>query len=160
MLAAKRIINKHFPIIGAVLVLLVIVMSRMQTADRLNKEIQKIDFEERVAPEPPIVPKLRPETTTTIPKKEENIPILQNPEPNIDETTEEQEPLTCPEPPFQKLGGGGSIIQLASFPGSGNTWIRHLIQRGSGVLTGSVYNDKSLYVEFPGESVRDASVLQ
>jgi hypothetical protein len=35
-------------------------------------------------------------------------------------------------------------IALASFPGSGNTWVRLLIEQATGVFTGSVYNDKSL----------------
>ncbi|XP_076810344.1 sialate:O-sulfotransferase 1-like [Clavelina lepadiformis] len=34
---------------------------------------------------------------------------------------------------------------LTSFPGSGNTWTRHLLERATGIYTGSVYGDKSLY---------------
>jgi len=34
---------------------------------------------------------------------------------------------------------------LASFPGSGNTWTRFLIERSTGWYTGSVAEDKSLY---------------
>ncbi|XP_063596338.1 sialate:O-sulfotransferase 1-like [Penaeus indicus] len=33
---------------------------------------------------------------------------------------------------------------LASFPGSGNTWLRYLIQSTTGLFTGSVYNDPQL----------------
>jgi len=33
---------------------------------------------------------------------------------------------------------------LASYPGSGNTWIRYLIEGASGIFTGSVFNDKSI----------------
>ncbi|XP_042870895.1 WSC domain-containing protein 1-like [Penaeus japonicus] len=33
---------------------------------------------------------------------------------------------------------------LASFPGSGNTWLRYLIQSTTGIFTGSVYNDPQL----------------
>ncbi|XP_077967122.1 sialate:O-sulfotransferase 2-like isoform X2 [Styela clava] len=36
-------------------------------------------------------------------------------------------------------------ILLASYPGSGNTWIRHLIEIATGIYTGSVYNDADLY---------------
>lgn len=36
---------------------------------------------------------------------------------------------------------------LASFPGSGNTWIRGLVERLTGIFTGSFYNDKDLYVK-------------
>ncbi|CAL4063682.1 unnamed protein product, partial [Meganyctiphanes norvegica] len=33
---------------------------------------------------------------------------------------------------------------LASFPSSGNTWIRYLIESATGILTGSLYDDSSL----------------
>ncbi|XP_076810522.1 sialate:O-sulfotransferase 1-like [Clavelina lepadiformis] len=33
---------------------------------------------------------------------------------------------------------------LTSFPGSGNTWTRHLLERATGIYTGSVYGDKLL----------------
>ncbi|XP_060070650.1 WSCD family member CG9164-like [Ylistrum balloti] len=43
---------------------------------------------------------------------------------------------------------------LISFPGSGNTWMRHLIQELTGFYTGSVYQDKGLAENgFPGELV-------
>ncbi|CAL4108252.1 unnamed protein product, partial [Meganyctiphanes norvegica] len=42
---------------------------------------------------------------------------------------------------------------LASFPGSGNTWLRFLIQSVSGIFTGSVYNDRQLAAKgFYGEN--------
>jgi len=34
---------------------------------------------------------------------------------------------------------------LVSFPGSGNSWLRYLIERSSGYFTGSVYEDKKLF---------------
>ncbi|XP_041471283.1 WSC domain-containing protein 1-like [Lytechinus variegatus] len=37
------------------------------------------------------------------------------------------------------------LTALASFPGSGNTWVRYLLERASGFYTGSVYYDKGLY---------------
>ena len=37
------------------------------------------------------------------------------------------------------------LTYLTSFPGSGNTWTRHLIQQASGIYTGSVYGDGSLF---------------
>nr|XP_055054708.1 WSC domain-containing protein 2-like isoform X1 [Misgurnus anguillicaudatus]XP_055054709.1 WSC domain-containing protein 2-like isoform X1 [Misgurnus anguillicaudatus] len=44
------------------------------------------------------------------------------------------------------------LIALASFPGSGNTWTRHLIELATGVYTGSCYFDKALYIKgFIGE---------
>ena len=36
-------------------------------------------------------------------------------------------------------------IAIASFPGSGNTWLRHLFQITTGVWTGSVYWDPELF---------------
>jgi len=36
-------------------------------------------------------------------------------------------------------------ILLVSFPGSGNTWIRHALESALGFYTGSFYNDKKLY---------------
>ena len=32
-------------------------------------------------------------------------------------------------------------IALASFPGSGNTWLRHMIEGATGIFTGSRYKD-------------------
>jgi len=54
----------------------------------------------------------------------------------------------------------GPVVALASFPGSGNTWLRYLIQQASGYLTGSVYKDYALLKNgFPAESVANGSVL-
>ncbi|XP_071824619.1 sialate:O-sulfotransferase 2-like isoform X2 [Apostichopus japonicus] len=41
--------------------------------------------------------------------------------------------------------GGLPVVALASLPGSGNTWLRYLIERVTGIYTGSIYNDTSLY---------------
>ena len=38
-------------------------------------------------------------------------------------------------------------IRLSSYPGSGNTWTRGLIERLSGYFTGSVYADKTLFMQ-------------
>lgn len=51
-------------------------------------------------------------------------------------------------------------IALASFPGSGNTWLRYLLQQATGFYTGSVYKDYGLLKNgFPAESVSNGSVL-
>ncbi|CAH0388331.1 unnamed protein product [Bemisia tabaci] len=51
------------------------------------------------------------------------------------------------------------LIALVSFPGSGNTWLRYLLQQATGILTGSVYADYGLMrYGFPAESVRNRSV--
>ncbi|XP_068166163.1 sialate:O-sulfotransferase 2-like [Antennarius striatus] len=47
---------------------------------------------------------------------------------------------------------GVLFTTIASFPGSGNTWTRHLIELPTGFYTGSIYLDKSLCRhEFKGE---------
>lgn len=52
------------------------------------------------------------------------------------------------------------IAALASFPGSGNTWLRYLLQQATGILTGSVYKDYGLLKSgFPAESISNSSVL-
>ncbi|XP_072044294.1 sialate:O-sulfotransferase 1-like [Amphiura filiformis] len=44
------------------------------------------------------------------------------------------------------------MVALASFPGSGNTWVRYLIERATGYYTGSYYDDGDLYKKgFRGE---------
>lgn len=51
------------------------------------------------------------------------------------------------------------IVALVSFHGSGNTWVRHLIEQATGVFTGSIYCDPGLKVAFPGESVISSNVI-
>jgi len=41
-------------------------------------------------------------------------------------------------------------VALATYPGSGNTWTRHLIEGLTGVFTGDVYNDTLLDNTFMG----------
>ena len=51
-------------------------------------------------------------------------------------------------------------IALASFPGSGNTWVRGLLQQVTGLCTGSLYCDRDLRSRgFAGEGVVSGSVL-
>lgn len=57
-------------------------------------------------------------------------------------------------------GTGRNPIALASFPGSGNTWVRGLIQGITGLCTGAIYCDRTLrQTGFPGESIRSGIVL-
>ncbi|XP_070581297.1 sialate:O-sulfotransferase 1-like isoform X1 [Ptychodera flava] len=54
------------------------------------------------------------------------------------------------------------FIALASFPGSGNTWVRHLLEVATGIYTSSPYNDSVLYkAGFLGEGTnhRDGKTL-
>uniref|UniRef100_A0A8C7TFZ8 WSC domain-containing protein n=1 Tax=Oncorhynchus mykiss TaxID=8022 RepID=A0A8C7TFZ8_ONCMY len=45
-----------------------------------------------------------------------------------------------------------SLVALSSFPGAGNTWVRHLIELATGYYTGSYYFDGTLYNRgFKGE---------
>ncbi|XP_076875335.1 sialate:O-sulfotransferase 1 [Brachyhypopomus gauderio] len=45
-----------------------------------------------------------------------------------------------------------SLVALSSFPGAGNTWLRHLLELSTGYYTGSYYFDGSLYSKgFKGE---------
>ena len=51
-------------------------------------------------------------------------------------------------------------VALASFPGSGNTWVRGLLQQATGVCTGGVYCDTELRVSgYPGETIRSGRTL-
>ena len=62
--------------------------------------------------------------------------------------------------PLRYLNPPGPKTALASYPGSGNTWVRYLIQHISGYITGSVYNDHSLKkMGFPGEGETNGKVI-
>ena len=51
-------------------------------------------------------------------------------------------------------------IALASFPGSGNTWVRGLLQQATGICTGGIYCDTTLRISgYPGESLRSGATL-
>ena len=55
---------------------------------------------------------------------------------------------------------GRPPIALASFPGSGNTWVRGLLQLATGVCTGGIYCDTKLRISgYPGESLRSGKTL-
>ncbi|XP_031639557.1 uncharacterized protein LOC116351575, partial [Contarinia nasturtii] len=59
-----------------------------------------------------------------------------------------------------KSSENGHLTALASFPGSGNTWLRYLLQQATGIYTGSVYKDFGLLKSgFPAEHVCNSSVL-
>ena len=55
---------------------------------------------------------------------------------------------------------GRRVVALVSLPGSGNTWVRGLLERATGVCTGSIYCDKTLRAEgFCGEGLRSGALL-
>ena len=66
------------------------------------------------------------------------------------------QPDWCREQKFRSPPG--NITGLISKPGSGNTWLRYLIQQLSGIKTGSFYNDKLLKQSGMAENVRNGEV--
>ncbi len=57
-------------------------------------------------------------------------------------------------------GRGRDPVALVSCPGSGNTWVRGLLEKATGICTGSIYCDAPLRNGgFIGESIKDGSVL-
>ena len=55
-------------------------------------------------------------------------------------------------PDYLPKGAWDHVTLLASFPGSGNTWLRHLLQQGTRLLTGSDNCDRKLFKDgFPAE---------
>ena len=57
-------------------------------------------------------------------------------------------------------GRGLDPVALVSLPGSGNTWVRSMLEKATGICTGSIYCDSPLRTGgFVGESVRDGSVI-
>lgn len=57
------------------------------------------------------------------------------------------------------LNGKRPITAIVSFHGSGNTWVRYLIEQVTGVFTGSIYCDPVLRKMFPGEFVASGNVV-
>ena len=54
----------------------------------------------------------------------------------------------------------GPIIGLISYPISGNTWLRYLIQKATGKITGSFYYSRILNENgFPGEYIYNGSAI-
>ena len=61
---------------------------------------------------------------------------------------------------FMDGSRGRLPVALISPPGSGNTWVRGLLERASGICTGSVYCDVMLRVRgFIGENIKSGSCL-
>lgn len=51
-------------------------------------------------------------------------------------------------------------VALASFPGSGNTWVRGLLEKATGICTGSIYCDGTLLVSgMAGEFMQSGTVI-
>ncbi len=61
---------------------------------------------------------------------------------------------------FRAKNHSNPLVALSSIPGSGNTWVRYLLQQATGIYTGSVYHDPGLKkAGFGGEKVVDSTVL-
>nr|XP_002120962.3 WSC domain-containing protein 1-like [Ciona intestinalis] len=58
--------------------------------------------------------------------------------------TNVQNPV-CSKKHFLHSQNKTDLTGLISFPGSGNTWIRHLLEQATGLYTGSIYSDEHLY---------------
>ena len=57
-------------------------------------------------------------------------------------------------------GEGRKRVGLVSLPGSGNTWVRGLLEKATGICTGSMWCDRTLRSShFCGESLRGTSLL-
>ena len=55
---------------------------------------------------------------------------------------------------------GTRVITLVSFPGSGNTWTRLLLEQATGIFTGSIFCDQDLRSSgFFGEQIISSNVL-
>jgi len=57
------------------------------------------------------------------------------------------------------LTGSRPLVALASFHGSGNTWLRYLLEQATGIFTGSIYCDELLKKTFPGEFIVSGNVV-
>ena len=112
------------------------------------------------------------EEESTIPlsidKRNEHIPLIKLhnlPVPNITIDFWKQCNVLSKDPDSRRfLAINNNSIQqwspplLYSFPGSGNTWARLLIDWSTGVYSGSFYTDKTLLSILPGEKKCDRSV--
>ena len=53
----------------------------------------------------------------------------------------------------------GPLVALVSFQGSGNTWVRHILEQATGIYTGSIYCDSILKIVYSGEYIVSSNVL-
>lgn len=64
---------------------------------------------------------------------------------------------TCSERSFR--GPNSPLVALVSFHGSGNTWLRYLLEQATGYFSGSIYCDGVLKKDFLGEAVASGNVV-
>jgi len=55
---------------------------------------------------------------------------------------------------------GAPVVALGSYPGSGNSWVRQLLETATGIYTGAIYCDRS-YVRpgMVGEGIQTENVI-
>ena len=59
-----------------------------------------------------------------------------------------------------RFTNSSKVIMLVSFPGSGNTWTRMILEQATGIFTGSIFCDKGLRSNgFYGEQIISSNVL-
>ncbi|KAK6181148.1 hypothetical protein SNE40_009073 [Patella caerulea] len=69
-----------------------------------------------------------------------------------------EKPKNCPKLGFAKPPL--PLTALASYPGSGNSWTRHLLQKSTGIYTGSVGRERFMINNgYRGEGVKNGSVI-
>ena len=69
-------------------------------------------------------------------------------------------PQSCQHCKNMSFQSSGLVIALASFPGSGNSWVRQLLESATGIYTGAMYCDSS-YIDagMIGEGVDTNNVI-
>ena len=89
------------------------------------------------------------------------VPRVKNHRLGIIESRHKREKVTwCKPLSYLATTSGHPKTALASFPGSGNTWVRLLMQQMSGTWTGSIYSDGDLMTNgFLGEHKSSDRVL-
>ena len=64
--------------------------------------------------------------------------------PNLQEEGYTEGRTCSPNMMFRPPNRYNHVTALISFPGSGNTWLRRIIEEATGVYTGAIYCDKGL----------------
>jgi len=63
----------------------------------------------------------------------------------------------CHQMSFQQ---SGPVVALVSYAGSGNSWVRQLLELATGIYTGAIYCDKTyVYAGMIGEGIRTGNVF-
>ncbi|ELU02641.1 hypothetical protein CAPTEDRAFT_199613 [Capitella teleta] len=93
---------------------------------------------------------------TTLPQNTKIAKGITNVKSKQDKPQDSSDPHSCQDNSFSN---NLPLTALASFPGAGNTWARHIIEQATGIYTGSVYEPVLRDVGFLGDGVHDGSVV-